>query len=85
MIAPTSADQEIVDFIVSGATPAAVIAFHPSEEASLRLEDLIEREKEGLLSAEEKAELDHCFHLEHLMRMAKAKARLIASSARNHP
>lgn len=81
MTVSTSADQEIVDFIVSGKTPEAIIAFHPSAEACLRLEDLIEREKNGVLSPEEKAELDHCLHLEHLMRVAKAKARLILSGA----
>lgn len=79
MSVSTSAEQEIVDFIVSGTTPEAIVRFRPSEEATARLEDLIDREKEGLLTLEEKAELDHCFHLEHLMRMAKAKARLMLS------
>ena len=75
-MSPTaSAEQEIVDFIVS--TPEAILRFRPSEEASLRLEDLIEREKESGLSPDEKTELDHCLHLEHLMRMAKAKARIV--------
>ena len=79
MSVAASADQEIVDFMVSGTTPESILSFHPSEAASRRLEDLIGREKDGLLTAEEKLELDHCFHLEHLMRMAKAKARLILS------
>lgn len=79
MSAAASAEQEIVDFIASGTTPEAIIRFRPSAEASLRLEDLIDREKEGGLSDEEKPELDYCLHLEHLMRMAKAKARLILS------
>ena len=80
MSVSTSAEQEIVDFIVSGTTPESIIRYRPSEEATLRLEDLIEREKEGALSPEERAELDHCMHLEHLMRMAKAKARQVLSS-----
>jgi hypothetical protein len=75
MAAATTTDQEIVDFMVSGTTPESIIRFRPSEQASLRLEDLIEREKNGTLSPEEKAELDHCLCLEHLMRMAKAKAK----------
>ena len=75
----TSADQEIVDFIVSGTTPETILRFRPSGEACLRLEQLVDREKDGLLTPEEKLELDHCFHLEHLMRMAKAKARLIVA------
>ena len=77
MFASTSAEQEIADFIASGTTPEAIIRFRPSEEATLRLENLIDREKEGTLSLEEKVELDHYMHLEHLLRMAKAKARLI--------
>ena len=81
MSVSTSAEQEMVDFIVSGTTPEAIIGFRPLEEASLRLEDLIDREKEGSLSSEERAELDHCLHLEHFLRMAKAKARLILSGA----
>ena len=45
MSVSTSAEQEIVDFIVSGTTPESIIRYRPSEEATLRLEDLIEREK----------------------------------------
>jgi len=72
-----SAEQEIVDFIASGTTPDSILSFRPSIEAAQRLEDLIDREKDGVITADEKSELDHCLHLEHLMRMAKAKARLI--------
>jgi hypothetical protein len=39
--------------------------------------DLIEREKEYALSQEERTELDHFMELEHILRMAKAKARQI--------
>lgn len=38
------------------------------------------REKEGGLSPEEKAELDHFMDLEHILRMAKARARQILTS-----
>jgi hypothetical protein len=40
---------------------------------------LIEREKEGSLSPEEKAELDRFMDLEHILRMAKARACQILS------
>jgi hypothetical protein len=36
---------------------------------------LIEQEKDSGLSAEEKAELDHFLELEHILRMAKVRAR----------
>ena len=70
---------EIVDFIAAGTTPEAVMNFHPSREAQERLAVLIEREKAGSVSAEERAELDHFMELEHVLRMAKARARHILS------
>jgi hypothetical protein len=68
---------EIIDFIAAGTTPEAVAHFQPSLEAQLRVAELIEREKEEGLSPEEAAELDHFMELEHILRMAKAKARQI--------
>ncbi len=70
---------DIIDFIAAGTTPEAVADFRPSQEARLRLAALIERDKEGSLSPEEKAELDHFMDLEHILRMAKARARQILS------
>ena len=70
---------EIVDFIAAGTTPETVMDFHPSREAQQRLALLIEREKAGSVSPEEKAEIDHFMELEHILRMAKARARQILS------
>jgi len=67
--------EEIVDFIAAGTTPKAVISFRPSETAQERVADLLAREKESELSPAEKSELDHYMQLEHLMRLAKARAR----------
>jgi hypothetical protein len=52
-----------------------VVAFHPSEAAKARVTDLIQREKTNSLSPDETAELNHYLQLEHLMRLAKARAR----------
>lgn len=71
---------EIIDFIAAGTTPKSVIEFRPSEEAQRRVDELISQEKAGQLSAEEKSELDHFMELEHIMRMAKARARQILHS-----
>ena len=67
--------EEVVDFIAAGTTPQNVIAFRPSEASQARVEDLLSREKDGELSPAEKSELDHYLQLEHLMRLAKARAR----------
>jgi hypothetical protein len=70
--------QEFVDFIAHGSTVDGVIAFRPSDEARARVADLVAREKAGALAPDERAELDHFLHVEHLMRLAKARARQLA-------
>ena len=73
---------EIIDFIAEGTTPERVVEFRPSPAAQHRLEDLIEREKSTGLAPGEKAELDHFMELEHILRMAKARARQILDRGR---
>ena len=68
---------EIIEFIAAGTTSDEVAGFHPSPAAQRRVMELIEREKESGLSPDERAELDHFMELEHILRMAKAKARQI--------
>ena len=68
---------EIIEFFAAGATSEDVVRFHPSPEAQQRVLELIEREKEGGLAPDDRAELDHYMELEHILRMAKAKARQI--------
>jgi len=66
--------DEIVDFIAEGTSPGKVVAFRPSETTKARVEDLIGREKTTGLSSDETAELNQYLQLEHLMRLAKARA-----------
>lgn len=72
--------EEFIDLIARGGNPSEVIAFRPSEEAHARLDELLTREEHSELTAEEKSELDHYLQLEHIMRMAKARARQYLSS-----
>ena len=67
--------DEIIDFIASGTTPEAVVAFQPSLDVQRRVAELVERSKAGTISAEDQAELDDYLQLEHVMIMAKARAR----------
>jgi hypothetical protein len=69
--------EEIVEFIAAGTTPDGVAAFRPSDEARERVDDLLERQKFGTLTSDESAELSHFLELEHIMRLAKARARRI--------
>ncbi len=67
--------DEFVDFIAAGPSSENVAAFLPSESTRQRVSDLVLREKTTGLSAAETSELDHYFQLEHIMRLAKARAR----------
>lgn len=71
----SAAYEEIIDFIASGTTPDSIISFRPSDTVKERVAVLLRREKTSQLSAEEATELEHYMQLEHLMRLAKAKAR----------
>jgi hypothetical protein len=70
----TPAQDEIINFLAAGVTPESLIAFQLSEETKERVADLIFREKNTTLSAEERAELDQYLLLEHILRLAKARA-----------
>ena len=74
-MALTKAYDEIVDFIAAGSSPESVSEFHPSEEAKARVLELIARAKSEVLTLEEASELEHYQQLEHIMRLAKARAK----------
>ncbi len=67
--------EEIVEFIASGTNPESVASFRPSDGAKARVGELLAKEKGPGLTPEESSELDHYLQLEHLMRLAKARAR----------
>ena len=71
---------ELVDFVAGGTTPEDVANFRPSAEAHKRVSELIDRERDSRITPEESAELAHFLELEHILRMAKAKARLILAN-----
>jgi hypothetical protein len=67
--------EELVDFIAGGSTADDVAAWSPSSQACERVADLIAAEKAGTLSDSDRIELERYMELEHLMRLAKARAR----------
>ena len=73
---------EIVDFFASGTTPQTVVDFQPSAAAQQRALELLTLSKEGQLTPEQEAELEHLMELEHILRMAKARARQILAAQR---
>jgi hypothetical protein len=67
--------DEILDFLASTPTPEQIIAFKPSPELDQRLHDLLDRNTNNTLVAEERAELDEFMRMNHLLKMLKIKAR----------
>jgi hypothetical protein len=66
--------SEVIDFLSSNPTTEQIIAFKISETAQDRLEELLYKNREEELTAEEQVELDTYGHLNHLMIRLKARA-----------
>jgi hypothetical protein len=69
------AADEIVDFLARQIPPEQLVGFHASDATRQRVWDLVQKEKELGLTPEEKCELDDYEKLEHLLILAKARAR----------
>jgi len=79
-MASNSVYLEIVDFFASGTTPQTVVDFQPSLAAQQRALELLELSKQDQLTPEQASELEHFTELEHILRMAKARARQILAA-----
>jgi hypothetical protein len=71
------ASLEIAQFLASGPTPEQIVAFHLSPETNERAYVLIDAERDGTISDEEREELESAVQFEHMMRLVKAEARII--------
>jgi hypothetical protein len=67
--------EEVINFIATQTPHNSLMAFHPSDQAKDRVMELVHKEKESSLAPDEQSELDHYMQLEHLMRLAKARAK----------
>lgn len=67
--------DEIIDFITSMPQNEQILAYKPSQTSIQRLETLLEKKKGDDLSEDENIEIDRFLLIEHLMRVAKARAK----------
>jgi hypothetical protein len=67
-------EQAVVRLLASRPTPEQVLALAPSPKAQARLGELLDRSKDGTLSRAEELELERLLLVEHLVRLAKARA-----------
>jgi len=72
--------EEVVEFLARGTTSDDIASWQPSQRAKDRVAELIRAEKDGTLSPDNLDELNHYFELEHIMRLAKARARRLGGA-----
>lgn len=73
------AADEVVEFLARQIPAEQLASFRPSEATRQRVWDLVRREKDEGLTPEERCELDDYEKLEHLLILARAKARSAAA------
>lgn len=67
--------EEIVKFIADTAGAEKLAAFKPSSSAEQRVAELLRKQQDGSLRPKESEELQLFVQLDHVMSLAKAKAR----------
>lgn len=67
--------EEVLEFLAGAPTAEEIVAFSPSEALQQRARYLLERNREGLLTPQERQELDDFARLNHFVSMLKARAR----------
>ena len=72
--------DEIIDFITSSPNPKDVLNFRPPSTVIKRVEDLLYKKKTSELSNDENIELDRFMLIEHIMIMAKKRAKIRSTS-----
>jgi len=70
-----AAYDELVDLFADPAVADRILKFHPSPAMRARIEELLEKNRQGQLTTLEQAELDEVERLEHFMRLIKARVR----------
>jgi hypothetical protein len=73
-VTPNTLFNEILDFLSSTPTPEAILAFRPSHELQQRASELLDKNRSGNLSDEDRAELDEFQRMNHFMSMLKIRA-----------
>ena len=67
--------DELLDLLAETGDPDRLLSFRLPDHRQARLDELLEKNREGLLTERERGELAEFERLEHLGRMLKARAR----------
>lgn len=72
---PISIFEEIADVIASGAGRESLLRYRPSPAAQERASELLEKNRQGTLTEDERDELDEFVQADEFMRLLKARLR----------
>lgn len=67
--------EEVYQFLISSPKPQEIIDFRVSEETQKRVSILLSKNRDGILTPDERSELDQFEQVNHLMSMMKIYAR----------
>ena len=67
--------DELLDLLASTADVDLLLSFRLSPQRQAKLDDLLEKNRDGLLNRDDRGELAEFERLEHLGRMLKARLR----------
>ncbi len=79
-----SGTVDVLEFLASLPTPEEIIALRPSATLQEQIDDLLEKNRDRGLAPEEEKVWQQYQYLEHLVRMAKAKALMKKKEAIAH-
>jgi hypothetical protein len=65
--------EDLLNLLAESANAKRVLAFRLSDEKQARLDELLDKNRDGTLTNEELAELDAYEQFEHLVRLLKAR------------
>lgn len=66
----------ITDFLATEPSPQAIIAYHLPEDLQTRLDDLLDKNGEDLLTPEEREELNEFLNADRMFSLLKTKMKL---------
>ena len=71
----------VLETLATLPTPEEILALRPAEALQERIEELLEKNRSGSFTTDEQREWDQYQYVEHLVRLAKARAALKLNSA----
>ena len=73
---PKTLTEEIIEFLISNPTLEQMAEYKVPEALDNRLHELLDKNSEGIVTPDERAELDEYKRMGHFMNMLKLKVRL---------